>query len=62
MSELSQSRIKDVCDIPEMFSKGQFSCAGTKKGFPSTQLVSSKLDDNFPALKNHQEANYFVEI
>lgn len=62
LSDLSQARIKDVCEIPEMFAKGKFSCAGTKKGFPATELVRAKLDDNFPTLKNTMEANYFVEM
>jgi len=62
LSELSQARIKDVCEIPDMFAKGQFSVAGTKKGFPQTELVRAKLEENFPSLKNHIEANYFVEV
>ena len=62
LSELSQSRVQDVSQIPEMLAKGQFSVTGTKKAIPQTIEVSGKLDSSFPALKNSSCANYFVEI
>lgn len=62
LSELSQSRVKDVCQIPSMFEKGHFSVTATKKAFPQTDLVRDKMDTEFPSLKTETNANYFVEI
>lgn len=62
LSELSQSRVKDVAQIPAMFEKGAFSVAGTKRCFPQTDLVKAKMETQLPTLKRLQTANYFVEI
>lgn len=39
LSELSQARVQDVAQIPDMLVKGQFSVAGIKKYIPQTMEV-----------------------
>ena len=62
LSELSQSRVRDVVQIPDMLAKGNFSATAAKKYFPQSALVGQKLEDSFPTLKNTSNSHYFVEI
>ena len=62
LSELSQSRVRDVVQIPDMLLKGNFSATAAKKYFPQSTLVGQKLEDSFPTLKNTSNSHYFVEI
>ena len=62
LSELSQARVRDSVEIPDMFVRGQFSLTGTKRAVPQTQLVATKLTQQFPLMKQCSDASYFVEI
>lgn len=62
LSELSQARIKDEAEIPQMLSKGSYACAGIKKYFPISELVRAKISEQYPNLRQSRPANYFVEI
>lgn len=43
LSELSQSRVKDVCRIPEQLEKGMIYLTGVKKYFPLTAEIASMM-------------------
>jgi hypothetical protein len=48
--------------IPDQLEKGHIAVAAVKKYFPTTEHVSELIDEQFKVLKNHQHANYFVEV
>ena len=45
LSELSQARIKDIAEIPDMLQKGSYACSGIKKYFPISELVRAKIQE-----------------
>lgn len=47
-SELSRSRLNNVAKIPEMFTRGEFSVAATKRYFAQTENVDFKIHDQLP--------------
>lgn len=62
LSELSQSRVKDVATIPQQLEKGHVTVAAVKKFFPVSEHVGELMSEEFSTLVNHQAANYFVEV
>jgi pyrophosphate--fructose-6-phosphate 1-phosphotransferase len=62
LSELSQSRVKDVATIPQQFEKGHITVSAVKKYFAQDQHAKELIDEQLPLLKQHQKGNYFVEV
>ncbi len=61
LSELSQSRVQEVCRIPAQLEKGKINLAGVKKFFPTTAQTNLLLQQQFPTLTQQPSASYFVE-
>ena len=61
LSELSQSRVKDVARIPSQLEKGNIKLAGIKKYFPLTEEIDELMAEQFPILQQYKHACYFVE-
>lgn len=62
LSELSQSRVKDVSTIPQQLEKGHIAVAAVKKFFPVSDHVNELMEEEFKTLIDHKPANYFVEV
>lgn len=62
LSELSQSRVKDVATIPQQLEKGDITVTAVKKQFPVSEHVGELMREEFATLVKHQPANYFVEV
>lgn len=62
LSELSAARIKDPIEIPETLESNNFGLVAIKKYKALTKLVSAKIDEQMPHLKDYTQASYFVEI
>ena len=62
LSELSQSRIKDVATIPDQLERGNLTVSAVKKYHPITDHARTVIDQQLPHLKSHQPGNYFVEV
>lgn len=62
LSELSAARIKDPIEIPDTLESNNYGIVAIKKYQPYTKLVSAKIDEQMPHLKDYTQASYFVEI
>lgn len=62
LSELSQSRVKDISTIPQQLEKGHIAVAAVKKFFPVSEHVNELMSEEFKTLIEHKPANYFVEV
>lgn len=62
LSELSQSRVKDVATIPQQFEKGQVTVSAVKRYFPQNEHSKELIGEQLPCLKEHSKGNYFVEV
>ena len=61
LSELSQSRVREVSTIPHFLEKGNIRVAAIKKYHANSQYVKQMIDERFTSLQNHPQAQYFVE-
>ena len=62
LSELANARIKEIVPIPQTLTSNTFALAAIKKYKPFSQLVKAKIDEQFPHMRHHTYANYFVEV
>lgn len=62
LSELSAARIQDVAEIPDTLELNAHAVVPIKKYKAFSQLVRSKISEQFPNLQDYKYSSYFVEI
>lgn len=62
LSILSRSRIRAPITIPDTLTNGNYTLAGIKKYQPYSQLVYSKIQEQFPNTDSNMMSSNFVEI
>jgi len=62
LSELSRRRIREDIDIPEALLAGNFKFVAIKRYTPYSQLVESKIEEQFVHLDKNPRCTYFTEL
>mmetsp|Transcript_38639 Transcript_38639/g.36996 ORF Transcript_38639/g.36996 Transcript_38639/m.36996 type:complete len:361 (+) Transcript_38639:1220-2302(+) len=62
LSVLGQERISVMAEIPDTLTSKNYVPMGIKKYKVFSQLVKSKIQEQFPSLNEEPKAQYFVEI
>jgi hypothetical protein len=62
LSVVSRARIKEVLPIPDTLEAGNFRLTAIKKFTPYSQLVESKILEQFPKLNEDAYGSHFFEI
>lgn len=62
LSALSQGRMRHEVPLPQVLGSGDFKLTAIKRYLPHSQLVESKILEQFPDVHNDDHSSHFIEI